>query len=64
MNNIPLATEEETQQFLQRLWFDFGMRIVRSIATAYSLSEEQHEALKDVLLKPNNWDVKCKPPIA
>lgn len=59
--NIPLATEEETNLFLQKLWFDFGLRLVRSIATAYSLNESQSEALQEVLLKPNSWDVRIKP---
>ncbi len=59
--NVPLATEEETNKFLQKLWFDFGLRLVRSIATAYNLNEYQSEALQDVLLKPNSWDIRIKP---
>jgi hypothetical protein len=58
---IPLASEEETNQFLQKLWFDFGLRLVRSIATAYNLNEAQSDALQDVLLKPNSWDIRIKP---
>ena len=61
--NIPLASEEETNQFLQKLWFDFGLRLVRSIAAAYNLNEAQSEALQDVLLKPNSWDIQVKAPL-
>ena len=61
--NIPLASEEETNQFLQKLWFDFGLRLVRSIAIAYNLNETQSEALQDVLLKPNSWDIHVKAPL-
>ncbi len=62
--NAPIATEEETQRFLQILWYDFGVRLVRSIARAYSLSQEQKEALEDVLLKPNDWKLAVKPDLA
>ena len=61
--NIPLASEEETQRFLQILWYDFGVRIVKSISTAYNLSEEQREALEEKLLKPNDWCICVKPPV-
>ena len=54
---MELASEADTQRFLQTLWYSWGCRIVREIAAAYTLSPEQKEALESVLLKPNDWQV-------
>ena len=54
---MELASEADTQRFLQTLWYSWGTRIVREIAKAYNLSPEQTEALEIVLLKPNDWQV-------
>jgi hypothetical protein len=50
-----IATPEETTRFLSTLWFQWGMTVVKTIATHYSLNESQTEALCDILLKPNDW---------
>jgi hypothetical protein len=55
---MELASEADTQRFLQTLWYSWGTRIIREIATAYNLSPEQTEALETVLLKPNDWQVE------
>jgi hypothetical protein len=52
---MQIATPEETQRFLSTLWFQWGMTLVKKIATEYSLNEPQAEALSDILLKPNDW---------
>lgn len=59
--NVPVATEQETKRFLEILWIEFGDRLVRAIATAYSLSDEQYQALKTVLVKPNDWKLEISP---
>lgn len=57
---MELATEAETERFLQALWYRWGCRIVQEIAKAYSLSPEQKDALETVLLKPNDWQLSLK----
>jgi hypothetical protein len=52
---MQIASPEETQRFLSTLWFQWGMTLVKKIATEYSLNEHQTEALSDILLKPNDW---------
>jgi hypothetical protein len=54
---MELASEADTQRLLQTIWYSWGSRIVREIATAYNLSQEQKEALETVLLKPNDWQI-------
>ena len=53
-----IATSEETQRFLSTLWFQWGMTLVKKIATEYSLNEYQTDALSDILLKPNDWCIE------
>jgi hypothetical protein len=57
---MDLASEADTKRLLQTLWYSWGTRIVREIATAYNLSQEQKEALETVLLKPNDWQIEVK----
>ncbi len=49
------ATEEETHRFLQGLWFEWGSRVLHTIAHHYNLSEDQTDALLTILLRPNDW---------
>jgi hypothetical protein len=55
---MELASEADTQRFLQTVWYSWGARLVREIAKAYNLSAEQQEALETVLLKPNDWQLE------
>jgi hypothetical protein len=53
-----LATEKETLNFLGALWYEWGITLVQRIAKEYGLSEEQNEALMEILLKSNDWCVE------
>jgi hypothetical protein len=57
------ATEAETLRFLEGLWFRHGQAIVRRIMDVYKLSEDQREALEEILLRPNDWAVVIAPPL-
>ena len=61
---MELATEEETKRFLSGIFYAWGQRIIKLISKSYALNEEQHEALELILLKPNNWQLHIKPPLA
>ncbi len=54
----PLSTEKETLNFLGALWYEWGIALVQRIAKEYSLSEEQTDALMEVLLKSNDWCIE------
>ena len=53
-----LATEKEALNFLGALWYEWGIALVQRIAKEYGLSEEQNDALMEVLLKSNDWCVE------
>ena len=55
---IPLSTEKEALNFLGALWYEWGIALVQHIAKTYSLSEEQTDALMEVLLNSNDWCVE------
>jgi len=55
------ATEAETLRFLEGLWFRHGQAIVKRIVEVYELTEDQKEALEEVLLRPNDWSVIISP---
>ena len=55
---MQIASPDETKRFLSTLWFQWGVTLVNMIATEYSLTEQQKEALCDMLLKPNDWVVE------
>jgi len=61
---MELATEKETQRFLSGLFYAWGQRILRLISKSYNLKEDQQEALELILLKPNNWQLHIKKPLA
>ena len=54
----PLTTEKETLNFLGALWYEWGIALVQRISKEYGLSEEQNDALMEVLLKSNDWCVE------
>lgn len=58
MYETTLVTEKETLNFLGALWYEWGIALVQHIAKTYDLSEEQNEALMEVLLKSNDWCVE------
>ena len=58
------ATEAETLRFLEGLWFRHGQAIVQRIMNVYELSEDQREALEEILLRPNDWIVAISPPLS
>jgi len=60
---MELATEKETLGFLNSLFFQWGQHILEILSTSYELSDEQREALEEILLKPNDWQVVVKPHI-
>ena len=60
---MELATEKETLGFLNSLFFRWGQDILEILSTSYELSDEQREALEEILLKPNDWQVVVKPHI-
>jgi len=61
---MEFATEEETKRFLSGLFYAWGQRIINLISKSYSLNQEQKEALELILLKPNNWQLHIKEPLA
>jgi hypothetical protein len=61
---MELATEAETQRFLGGLFYAWGEQILRSISKHYALNKEQQETLELILLKPNNWQLQVKAPLA
>ena len=58
------ATEAETLRFLEGLWFRHGQAIVKRIVEVYELTEDQREALEEVLLRPNDWSVIISPALS
>ena len=58
------ATEAETLRFLEGLWFRHGQAIVKRIVEIYELSEDQKEALEEVLLRPNDWSINISPALS
>jgi len=55
---MELASEEETKRFLGSLWFRWGDILLNHICKQYHLSEEQREAVIQILSRPNDWIVK------
>lgn len=53
-----ITTQEETLNFIGALWYQWGINLVNRIAKEYELSEEQNDALMEVLLKSNDWCVE------
>jgi hypothetical protein len=58
---MEFATEEETNRFLNSLFFSWGQKIVILLSKEYGLNEEQTYILETMLLKPNAWQVIVKP---
>jgi hypothetical protein len=58
---MEFATEEETNHFLNSLFFSWGQKIVTLLSKEYGLNEEQAYILETMLLKPNAWQVIVKP---
>ena len=58
MYETPLTTEKETLNFLGALWSEWGIALVQRISKEYGLSEEQNDAIMEVLLKSNDWCVE------
>jgi hypothetical protein len=58
---MEFATEEETNRFLNSLFFSWGQKIVTLLSKEYKLNEEQAYVLETMLLKPNAWQVVIKP---
>ncbi len=58
---LALASEEETLQFLNGLWYSWACRIVRIICETQGLNDEQSDALQTILLRGNDFSVLCKP---
>lgn len=61
--NTPLASEEQTREFLHRLWYGLGYQIIDEIAKQYNLNEEQKDALQTKFLKPGDWVFTVGPKI-
>jgi hypothetical protein len=61
---MELATEEETKRFLGTIFYAWGQRLIKIISTKYKLQEDQRDALEMILLKPNNWQLHIKKPLA
>ena len=61
---MELATKADTERFLGGLFYAWGQRIIQLISKKYALDTEQKEALELILLKPNDWKVQVKPPLA
>ncbi len=55
---MAIASEEDTLHFINALWFQWGITLVRTIAQEYNLNEEQTEAITNLLLRPNDWIVE------
>lgn len=58
---LALATEDETLQFLNGLWYSWACRIVRIICEVQGLDAEQTDALQTILLRGNDFSVVSKP---
>lgn len=57
---MPIASEEETLRFINTLWYQWGITLVKTITDEYKLNEEQVEAITNLLLRPNDWSVEVK----
>jgi len=60
---MELATEKETFQFLHMLYFLWGQQIVHLLSKEYGLTEEQQDALEEIVLNPNSWSVIIQSPL-
>jgi len=60
---MELATEKETIRFLTMLYFLWGQQIVHLLSKDYGLTEEQQNALEEVVLNPNDWTVSIQSPL-
>jgi hypothetical protein len=58
---MELASEADTLRFLNGLWYSWGQQIVKIICRGYKLDAEQEEAMINILLRPNDWQVRIKP---
>lgn len=52
---MELATEQDTRRFLEGLWYRWGTKVLQEILKGYDITEQQRDALEQVLLKPGDW---------
>lgn len=60
---MELASHDETFRFLSGLWFRWGESIITQISKHYNLNQEQHDALLQILSRPNDWLLVVEPGI-
>lgn len=54
------TTQEEAIEFLNKLWYSWGTRIIEAICSEYEVSEEIKNALFQKYMRPNDWYVQIK----
>ena len=60
---MELASEEVTVQFLKRLFFLWGQKILWIVCKEYRLTDDQYEALEELFLQPHTWQVELRTPL-
>ena len=50
-------SEVKTLDFLQRLWYSWGMTLILRIEALYDLSPDYKKELERIFLRPNDWQV-------
>ncbi len=51
---------EETIQFMQSVWYILAEKIFNDIVEITQLDEERATALRNVVLRPNDFEIKIK----
>ncbi len=59
-SNIYDDYTEETIQFMQSVWYILAEKIFNEIVEITQLDEERATALKNVVLRPNDFEIKIK----
>jgi hypothetical protein len=54
---MQLASENDTKRFLEALWIRWSESVIHQICNHYKCTDEQREALIQVLSRPNDWNV-------
>lgn len=47
-------------ELIQTIWYGVGIQIVNMAIRVYNLNEEQAKALKEVYLRPNDYQVHLR----
>jgi hypothetical protein len=60
MNHIMSSNETIAQNILYELWYSVAETLFQRVCDATELNEEQREALRNVALRPNDFQVRVE----